>query len=89
MNAKHNLESLEKELRNLQKTKGKSSLLELLLPGFLNSNESVTPAEIIPRCASSPDRLYLTTEVDMSHDSAGHNHVQHRTFEDKKCIWVI
>lgn len=88
MNAKHNLECLQKELHGSQRIEGKPSLLPRFVSDFWKSKEPISStAGIIPRCSSSPGRLYTKSELDVNHDSP--HHTQHRTFEDKKCIGVI
>ena len=87
-NAKHSLKCLQKELDDLERVKGKPSLLQRLLPDIWSSNEPAKRTVILPRCASSPDRLYTTAESGASANTSKHE-IQQRTFEDKKCIWVI
>ena len=89
VNAKENLKFLQKEIGSGKRT---PNLLERLFSDIWISKLPRSSSGTMPRCSSSPGRLFsMQSDLDSSespHESrAGER--QSIAYEDSKCIWVI
>ena len=84
-NAKESVEFLQKEIGSRQKS---PNLLEMLFSDIWISKQSKTSVGDIPRCSSSPARLFTKLDLDgcESEQLGEPKSVKH---EDNKCVWVI
>ena len=87
VNAEENVKFLLKEIR-LGKTT--PNLLERLFPDLQFSKQPKRNGNVIPRCSSSPGRLFnMQSESSQSPQESQACKQKSITYEDSKCIWVI
>lgn len=88
VNAKNNLEYLQKELAS---GKGNPNLLGRLFADLWVSKQPTGGGGIMPRCLSSPGRLFMQSDLNSTESlhEIPSSEQKSIAYEDSKCVWVI
>lgn len=88
VNAKNNLDYLQKELAT---GKSNPNLLGRLFANIFVSKQPAGSGGIMPRCSSSPGRLFMQSDLNPTESLQGSPSGEQEciAYEDNKCVWVI